>query len=81
MSHANAPLTAAGRLRLIERCRSRPIAHVAAEAGISRQCLSKWVNRYRRLGAEGLYDASSAPADSPAVTSPQVVAEIGGDPP
>jgi len=76
MSHANAPLTAAGRLRLIERCRSRPIAHVAAEAGISRQCLSKWVNRYRRLGAEGLYDASSAPADSPAVTSPQVVAEI-----
>ena len=76
MSHANAPLTPAGRLRLIERCQDRPIAHVAAEAGLSRQCLSKWVNRYRRLGAEGLYDASSVPARSPTATSPQVVAEI-----
>ena len=83
MSHANAPLTPAGRLRLIERCLgahdgsgARPIAHVAAEAGISRQCLSKWVNRYRRLGAEGLFDASSCPAASPSATSPQVVAEI-----
>ena len=46
MSHRNAPLTAAGRLRLVERCQYRPIAHVAAEAGLSRQCLSKWVNRY-----------------------------------
>lgn len=35
MSHRNAPLTPAGRLRLIDRCRTRPIAHVAAEAGIS----------------------------------------------
>jgi len=79
MSHANAPLTPAGRLRLIERCSgpgARPIAHVAAEAGVSRQCLSKWVNRYRRLGAAGLHDASSAPAASPKSTSPQVVAEI-----
>ena len=79
MSHANAPLTPAGRLRLIERCLSepsRPIAHVAAEAGISRQCLSKWVNRYRRVGENGLYDASSAPASCPSTTSPQVVALI-----
>lgn len=62
MSDANAPLTPAGPLRLIERCSgpgARPIAHVAAEAGISRQCLSKWINRYRRLGAEGLFDGSS----------------------
>jgi transposase InsO family protein len=69
-------LTPAGRLRLVERCSSRPIAHVAAEAGISRQCLSKWVNRYRRLGPEGLHDASSVPAGSPTATSPQVVAQI-----
>ncbi|GIG34506.1 hypothetical protein Col01nite_36650 [Cellulomonas oligotrophica] len=46
MSHANAPLTPAGTLRLVRRCESRPIAHVAAEAGISRQCLSKWKARY-----------------------------------
>lgn len=76
MSHRNAPLTPAGRLRLIDRCQSRPIAHVAAEAGISRQCLSKWVNRHRQLGEAGLQDVSSVPKVSPRATSPQVVAEI-----
>jgi transposase len=76
LSHRNAPLTPAGRLRLIDRCQTRPIAHVAAEAGISRQCLSKWVNRHQRLGEAGLQDASSAPKDCPSRTSPQVVAEI-----
>ncbi len=76
MHHRNAPLTPAGRLRLIERCLHRPIAHVAAEAGISRQCLSKWVSRYRQLGEAGLQDASSAPKASPARTSPQVVEQI-----
>ena len=35
MTHANAPLTPAGRLRLVQRCEHRPIAHVAAEAGLS----------------------------------------------
>jgi transposase InsO family protein len=63
--HANAPLTPAGRLRLIRRCEFRPIAHVAAEAAISRQCLSKWKNRYDQLGELGLLDRSSAPALSP----------------
>lgn len=41
MTHANAPLSIEGRRRLIERCRNRPIAHVAAEMGISRACASK----------------------------------------
>ena len=76
MPHRNAPLTPAGRLRLIDRCQTRPIAHVAAEAGISRQCLSKWVNRHQRWGEAGLQDASSAPKACPSRTSPQVVAEI-----
>jgi leucine-zipper of insertion element IS481 len=46
MTHRNAPLTPEGRRRLIERCRTRPVAHVAAEMGISRATASKWVNRY-----------------------------------
>ncbi len=50
MSHANALLTPAGRLPLVQRCRTRPIAHVAAEAGVSRQCLSKWKRRFDELG-------------------------------
>ena len=65
MSHANAPLTPAGRLRLVQRCQSRPIAHVAAEAGISRQCLSKWKARFDELGEAGLADRSSVPHRSP----------------
>jgi len=48
MTHTNAPLLVEGRRRLVERCKTRPIAHVAAELGISRACASKWVNRWRR---------------------------------
>jgi transposase InsO family protein len=76
MSHRNAPLTPAGRLRLVQRCRQRPIAHVAAEVGISRQCLSKWVQRYRRDGEAGLLDRSSAPRSRPTALGPELVAEI-----
>jgi transposase InsO family protein len=76
VSHANAPLTPAGRLRLINRCQTRPIAHVAAEAGVSRQCLSKWKNRYDALGEVGLLDRSSAPHTSPTQTEGAVVARI-----
>jgi len=73
MRHANAPLTPAGRLRLVRRCELRPIAHVAAEAGVSRQCLSKWKARFDELGEVGLGDRSSAPHRCPTQTSPQVV--------
>lgn len=76
MSHRNAPLTLEGRSRLVERCQHRPIAHVAAEAGVSRACLSKWVNRYRDLGEVGLVDRSSAPHRSPTQIDDQVVARI-----
>lgn len=48
MTHRNAPLTPQGRYRLVMRVQAgRPIAHVAAEAGIARATLSKWVARYR----------------------------------
>lgn len=73
MSHANAPLTPEGRLRLIERCQFRPIAHVAAEAGVSRACLSKWKARYDAEGIDGLLDRSSAPYRRPTQLAPEVV--------
>jgi transposase InsO family protein len=69
-------LTPAGRLRLVRRCESRPIAHVAAEAGVSRQCLSKWKHRYEQLGEVGLLDRSSAPHASPTQLPSEVVARI-----
>ena len=71
--HRNAALTFEARRRLIQRCQTRPIAHVAAEAGVSRACLSKWVNRYRRFGEAGLVDGSSRPHTSPTMTSAEVV--------
>jgi len=76
MTHKNAPLTPEGRKRLIERCQTRPIAHVAAEMGISRATASKWVNRYKRFGELGLIDRSSAPVRQPTATPGETVARI-----
>ncbi|MHA7241268.1 IS481 family transposase [Arthrobacter sp. TMS1-12-1] len=74
--HANAPLSPEGRRRLIERCRTRPIAHVAEEMGISRATASKWVNRYKRFGELGLLDRSSSPIRQPSATPGQLVEQI-----
>jgi transposase InsO family protein len=76
VSHRNAPLSFEGRHRLVERCQQRPIAHVAAEMGISRACASKWVNRWRRHGDLGLLDRSSAPHQSPNATPVSVIEKI-----
>jgi transposase InsO family protein len=75
-THANAPLSPEGRRRLIERCRTRPISHVAAEMGISRATASKWVNRYKRFGKTGLLDRSSSPARQPSATPGCLVQQI-----
>lgn len=74
--HRNAPLTVEGRRRLVQRCRARPIAHVAAEMGISRATASKWVNRYKRFGDVGLLDRSSTPLRQPSATDPTTMAQI-----
>ncbi len=76
MLHRNAPLSIEGRRRLVQRCQTRPIAHVAAEMGISRQCASKWVNRYRRFGEAGLADRPSAPHRQPTACAAEVVVRI-----
>lgn len=76
MTHANSPLTVEGRRRLIERCRTRPLAHVAAEMGISRATASKWVGRYRRFGEVGLHDRASTPIRQPTATRNEVVVMI-----
>lgn len=63
MSHANARLNVHGRRLLIERIigDGRPVAHVAKELGVSRQCAHRWVNRWRAEGEVGLVDRSSRP--------------------
>ncbi|MEU6204760.1 IS481 family transposase [Micromonospora musae] len=74
--HLNAPLSLEGRRRLVERCHARPIAHVAAEMGISRACALKWVNRYRRYGEAGLLDRFSTPHQQPTATPRETVEQI-----
>ena len=77
MSHRNAKLTPTGRLILIQRIRSgRPIAHVAKEMGISRQCAHRWISRYRSQGLAGLTDRSSRPHTSPRRTAAQVAQAV-----
>ncbi len=71
MTHGNAPLSVEGRRRLVARCADRPIAHVAAEMGISRACASKWVNRFRRFGEVGLQTAPRFRVVSPAPPLPR----------
>jgi transposase InsO family protein len=66
MGHPNAPLTPQGRRRLCERVASgRPVSHVAAEAGVSRQCLAKWYARWLADGEAGLRDRSSVARHRP----------------
>lgn len=76
MTHRNAPLSVEGRRRLVARCQTRPIAHLAAEMGISRACASKWVNRFRQFGEVGLLDRSSTPHRQCTATAAEVVAQI-----
>lgn len=64
--HANARLTPAGRLILVRRIAAgRPIAHVAAEMGVSRTTASRWWRRWLTEGEPGLQDRSSRPHRSP----------------
>jgi transposase InsO family protein len=62
-------LTLHGRKELIARVQAgRPVAHVAAEMGISRATAYKWWRRWRHEGDAGLVDRSSRPRRSPAQT-------------
>ena len=64
--HGNARLTPVGRLTLVMRIESgRPVAHVAAEMGISRPTAYKWWRRWQDDGEAGLIDRSSRPLSCP----------------
>ncbi|MBO1029331.1 IS481 family transposase [Micrococcus luteus] len=78
MTHANAPLTPTGRLRMVHRHLHDgiPQAHVAAEFRVSRPTVATWVARYRAQGEAGLQDLPSRPHRSPAQLDPVLVAQI-----
>ncbi|WP_306311187.1 IS481 family transposase [Streptomyces hydrogenans] len=77
MPHRNARLTVFGRRLLVERIRSgRPVAHVAAEMGISRATAHKWIRRWRAEGDAGLHDRSSRPRTTPHRTAAAVEEQV-----
>jgi transposase InsO family protein len=77
VSHRNARLTVHGRRLLVERVRcGRPVAHVAAEMGISRATAHKWIRRWRSEGEAGLADRSSRPRTTPHRTAATVEARV-----
>ena len=72
MSHVNARLTVHGRRLIVDRVAAgRPVAHIAAELGVSRQTAYRWIRRFRAEGAAGLPDRSSRPRSTPTRTSPE----------
>ena len=77
MPHRNARLTVHGRQLLVERVAlGRPVAHVAKELGVSRQCAHRWVARHAAEGVGGLQDRSSRPHRLPTRTSAAVEARV-----
>lgn len=76
MSHRNARLTHGRRLLVEPVCAGRPVAHVAAEMGISRATAHKWVRRWRAEGEAGLTDRSSRPHTTPHRTPAAVEAQV-----
>lgn len=74
VAHANARLNLHGRRLLVTRVieDGRPVAHVAKELGVSRQCAHRWVSRFRAEGDTGLLDRSSRPRHCPRRTTNSV---------
>jgi transposase InsO family protein len=65
-SHKNAPLTAAGRCRLVEAVQEgQSIAVAARNFRVDRKTVRKWVRRFQGQGVAGLSDRSCRPKKSP----------------
>jgi transposase InsO family protein len=67
MSHANAPLTPTGRLRLA-RCVVEdhwPLRRAAERFQVCATTAKRWADRYRKYGEAGMQDRSSRPHASP----------------
>jgi len=64
-------------MMLVERIASgRPVAHVAAEMGLSRKTADKWWRRWLAEGEAGLVDRSSRPRRCPHRTSARLERQI-----
>ena len=73
--HPNAKLTPHARRLLVDRVErlSWSVARAAREAGVSRQTVHKWLNRFREGGDESLQDRSSRPKHLPTRTPRKLI--------
>ncbi len=77
MSQVRPQLSVYGRWLLVQRVMSgRPVAHVAAELGVSRATGYKWWRRWREEGSAGLHSRSSRPRTSPTKTPEDVEQQV-----
>jgi transposase len=76
--HHHARLTVRGREQLVKRVLQERLSQreAAAERGLSRQTVGKWVRRYREVGAAGLGARSSRPHRLGQPTSAEQVARV-----
>ncbi len=74
MSHADAKLTEAGRLLIIQRLEEGwTHAEVAEAQGISRSTVARWAKRYREEGLEGLNELKSRAGRLPHALGEEVI--------
>lgn len=77
MSHRNARTTFHGRLLIVQRYQAGwKQAHIAEAMGISRKCVSTWINRFALEGEAGLHDRSSRPHSMPTRTAVDVEEQV-----
>jgi transposase InsO family protein len=80
VSHANAQLTPAGRLRLAQLVVDKgwPLRRAAERWNCSVTTARRWADRYRAQGRTGMADRSSRPATSPRRTATRVERRVIG---
>lgn len=65
-SHKNAPMTPAGRQRMVQAVLAgQPVSEVGQRFAVDPKTVRKWVKRFAEQGAAGLADRSSRPRRSP----------------
>lgn len=77
-AHRNARTNPYGRALMVRRVRQegQSVAETAAELGVSRQTVHKWLRRFESAGGGALEDQPSRPHRVPRQTPPRVVQQI-----
>jgi len=77
-THKNARLTPKGREEMVRTVADRGLSKAAAarQFNTTPKTVSKWVERFRARGVDGLHDRSSRPLSSPSQTAPATCSQV-----